>query len=49
MTASLAQAFIQGTRSHRDGVTSMKQAEGAIRAFWEKQVSSLFDPSRRVP
>jgi len=36
VTASLAQAFIQGTRGHLDGVISMKQAEGAIRAFLEK-------------
>ncbi len=33
---NLTQAFIQGTRGHLDGVISMKQAEGAIRAFLEK-------------
>jgi homoserine O-acetyltransferase len=33
---NVTQAFIQGTRGHLDGVISMKQAEGAIRAFLEK-------------
>ncbi|AMJ59422.1 E22 family MetX-like putative esterase [Bosea sp. PAMC 26642] len=32
----VTQAFLQGTRGHLDGVISMKQAEGAIRAFLEK-------------
>ena len=27
---------IQGTRGHLDGVISMKQAEGAVKAFLEK-------------
>jgi homoserine O-acetyltransferase len=33
---NVTQAFIQGSRGHLDGVISMKQAEGAIRAFLEK-------------
>jgi homoserine O-acetyltransferase len=33
---NVTQAYIQGTRGHLDGVISMKQAEGAIRAFLEK-------------
>ncbi|KRE15061.1 homoserine acetyltransferase [Bosea sp. Root381] len=33
---AVTQAFLQGTRGHLDGVASMKQAEGAIRAFLEK-------------
>jgi homoserine O-acetyltransferase len=33
---NVTQVFIQGTRGHLDGVISMKQAEGAIRAFLEK-------------
>lgn len=32
----LTQVSITGTRGHLDGVVSMKQAEGAIRAFLEK-------------
>lgn len=32
----VTQAYIQGTRGHLDGVISMKQAEGSIRAFLEK-------------
>jgi homoserine O-acetyltransferase len=32
----LTQVFIQGARGHLDGVISMKQAEGAIRAFLAK-------------
>jgi homoserine O-acetyltransferase/O-succinyltransferase len=32
----VTQIFLQGTRGHLDGVISMKQAEGAIRAFLEK-------------
>jgi homoserine O-acetyltransferase len=33
---TLTQVFIEGSRGHLDGVISMKQAEGAIRAFLEK-------------
>lgn len=33
---AVTQHFIQGSRGHLDGVISMKQAEGAIRAFLEK-------------
>lgn len=32
---SVTQAYLQGSRGHLDGVISMKQAEGAIRAFLE--------------
>lgn len=33
---NVTQVFIEGSRGHLDGVISMKQAEGAIRAFLEK-------------
>lgn len=33
---SVTQAYLQGARGHLDGVISMKQAEGVIRAFLEK-------------
>ena len=33
---NLEQVFLQGTRGHLDGVLSMKQAEGQIKAFLEK-------------
>lgn len=34
--ADVTQVYLKGTRGHLDGVISMKQAEGAIRAFLEK-------------
>ncbi len=33
---NVTQVFLEGSRGHLDGVISMKQAEGAIRAFLEK-------------